>query len=110
MKNKAERSEKEGESKKKVKKKVALSFEDDINNGEGDDNGNEEGVPEIKPAKQAKMTKNPNVNTSFLADEQRDKDVYQRKEQIIDRYFKKQDELKGMLTYKISSIVPIYKN
>lgn len=81
----------EGEGKKKKKKKKAaanstLSFGDDLDEGESS-----EAPKEKKP----KLGKNPNVDTGFLPDRDREANDQKRREELARKYKEEQDLIKA---------------
>ncbi|KAI0727215.1 XAP5, circadian clock regulator-domain-containing protein [Fomitopsis betulina] len=88
----AQTSELKDEQKKKKRKKTAkstLSFAmDDEGEGEGDVDSEEQS------AKRAKLRKNPNVDTSFLPDREREEDERRQREELRQEWISKQEEMK----------------
>ncbi|ESK89854.1 hypothetical protein Moror_839 [Moniliophthora roreri MCA 2997] len=94
------------ETKKKKRKKTAkatLSFAmDDEEDGDGGDSGSnslrqspkDSGESEEPPAKKSKFRKNPNVDTSFLPDREREEAERKERERLRQVWLKKQEELK----------------
>ncbi|KAI0950416.1 hypothetical protein AcV7_008885 [Taiwanofungus camphoratus] len=89
------------EEQKKVKKrkksaKSTLSFALDDEEGEGDGNGTSPS-PDAngeKPAKRPKSRKNPNVDTSFLPDREREEAERRQREELRQEWLRKQEEMK----------------
>ncbi|PCH38180.1 XAP5-domain-containing protein [Wolfiporia cocos MD-104 SS10] len=90
------------EEQKKVKKrkkmaKSTLSFamDDEVGEGDGDGDGsssqNDNGE---RPAKRAKSRKNPNVDTSFLPDREREEAERRQREELRQEWLRKQEEVK----------------
>ena len=53
-------------------------------------------LPEVeeKPAKKAKTRKNPNVDTSFLPDREREEQERREREELRQEWLRKQEEMK----------------
>ncbi|CCM02086.1 uncharacterized protein FIBRA_04163 [Fibroporia radiculosa] len=85
---------------KKIKKrkkmaKSTLSFAVDDEEGNDGNSSNPNDISsEAKPAKRAKSRKNPNVDTSFLPDREREEAERRQREELRQEWLRKQDELK----------------
>ncbi|RPD66082.1 XAP5-domain-containing protein [Lentinus tigrinus ALCF2SS1-7] len=82
---------------KKVKKrkktaKSTLSFA--LDDDEGDENGDVSQGGEEPPVKKAKSRKNPEVDTSFLPDREREEQERRDREQLRQEWLRRQEELK----------------
>lgn len=82
--------------KKAAKSTLSFALDDEAENGESngaspsptlDDEGE-------KPAKRAKSRKNPNVDTSFLPDREREEAERREREQLRQEWLRKQEEMK----------------
>lgn len=90
------------EDQKKVKKrkkaaKATLSFALDDEGGEEEGSGSS--TPNLepngeKPAKRAKFRKNPNVDTSFLPDREREEAERREREELRQEWIRRQEEMK----------------
>ncbi|TFK30143.1 XAP5-domain-containing protein [Coprinopsis marcescibilis] len=100
----ARTNELKDERKTKKRKKVAkstLSFAMDDEGGEEDGNGS--GGPSTPnpdelddfPAKRKKLSKNPNVDTSFLPDREREEEERKERERLRLEWLSKQEQLKS---------------
>lgn len=87
---------------KKVKKrkkiaKSTLSFateDDDADDSEETSSKPRKGDPEDRPIKRAKSRKNPNVDTSFLPDREREEAERREREELRQEWLRKQEEMK----------------
>ena len=82
---------------KKVKKrkktaKSTLSFA--LDDDEGEDNGSLSLNGDEPPVKRPKSRKNPEVDTSFLPDREREEAERREREQLRQEWLRRQDELK----------------
>ncbi|KAH9951247.1 XAP5, circadian clock regulator-domain-containing protein [Amylocystis lapponica] len=80
--------------KKAAKSTLSFALDDEEGDGNGDspsphDNGDGE-----QPAKRAKSRKNPNVDTSFLPDREREEAERRQREELRQEWLKKQEEMK----------------
>lgn len=88
------------QKKVKKRKKVAkstLSFALDEEEGDGADTPSsrgENGDEEEKPAKRPKSRKNPEVDTSFLPDREREEEERRQREELRQEWLRKQEEMK----------------
>jgi protein FAM50 len=90
------------EEAKKIKKrkksaKATLSFAlDDVADGEGDDStaSTPKDDNDLQPAKRAKFRKNPNVDTSFLPDREREESERKERERLRQEWLQKQEDIK----------------
>ncbi|KAI1317031.1 hypothetical protein EDD11_009097 [Mortierella claussenii] len=90
--------------KKKAKKTISkLSFADEEAEGEGEDSGGSDRKREgsedgesssSKPFKKAKFGKDPNIDTSFLPDREREEQERQAREDLRQEWLRKQEEIK----------------
>ncbi|KAI0721723.1 XAP5-domain-containing protein [Cerioporus squamosus] len=83
---------------KKVKKrkktaKSTLSFA--LDDEEGDESGNASQGGEEPPVKKAKSRKNPEVDTSFLPDREREEQERRERERLRQEWLRRQEELKN---------------
>lgn len=87
------------QKKVKKRKKVAkstLSFAVDDGDGDGDEiaaAGDDE--DKQRPGKKAKSRKNPNVDTSFLPDREREEQERRDREDLRQEWLRKQEEMKN---------------
>ncbi len=84
------------EKKLKKRKKMAkstLSFA--LDDEEGDESGNASQGGEEPPVKKAKSRKNPEVDTSFLPDREREEEERREREQLRQEWLRRQEELKN---------------
>ena len=85
---------------KKVKKrkkaaKATLSFALDDEDGGGDRGADTpEDADDDKPSKRAKLRKNPNVDTSFLPDREREEEERRQRETLRQEWLRKQEDMK----------------
>ena len=87
------------QKKVKKRKKVAkstLSFALDDEEGDEADTPSSRGEDgdEEKPAKRPKSRKNPNVDTSFLPDREREEEERRQREQLRQEWLRRQEEMK----------------
>ena len=85
------REEKKVKKRKKTAKSTlsfALDDEEDEENGTASPNGDE------PPVKKSKSRKNPEVDTSFLPDRDREEAERREREELRQEWLRKQDELK----------------
>ncbi|KAF9818926.1 hypothetical protein IEO21_02464 [Rhodonia placenta] len=87
------------EEQKKVKKrkkmaKSTLSFAMDDEGGEGEGDSPSQNGDGEKPAKRPKSRKNPNVDTSFLPDREREEAERRQREELRQEWLRKQEEMK----------------
>ncbi|OSX65014.1 hypothetical protein POSPLADRAFT_1135240 [Postia placenta MAD-698-R-SB12] len=87
------------EEQKKVKKrkkmaKSTLSFALDDEGGEGEGDSPSQNGDGEKPAKRPKSRKNPNVDTSFLPDREREEAERRQREELRQEWLRKQEEMK----------------
>lgn len=86
--------------KTKKRKKVAKSTLSFAMDDEGEEEGSgSSGTPakddsEDKPSKKAKTRKNPNVDTSFLPDREREEQERREREELRQEWLRKQEEMK----------------
>lgn len=81
----------------KKRKKVAkstLSFAVDGDGGEDDEGDNNNQILEEKSSKRPKTRKNPNVDTSFLPDRDREEAERREREELRQEWLRKQEEMK----------------
>lgn len=92
------------ETKKKKRKKAAkatLSFaldgeeEETPDNAKADSSRSVSGDNETPPLKRAKLGKNPDVNTEFLPDREREEEERKERERLRQEWLKKQEDLKN---------------
>lgn len=90
------------QKKVKKRKKVAkstLSFalddDEEADNGVSTPSSRGEDGDEEKPAKRAKSRKNPNVDTSFLPDREREEEERRQREELRQEWIRKQEEMKN---------------
>jgi len=81
----AEASEKKKKAKKKAKLVSTLSFDDDEEAEEADDS----------VSKKPKLGKNPNVDTAFLPDQERDDAMQKKKDELARAWKGEQDKIKA---------------
>ncbi|KAG8743698.1 hypothetical protein FRC10_011571 [Ceratobasidium sp. 414] len=91
---------KEEKIKQKKRKKVAKSKLSFAMNDEGEEDGEGETKKskensEEPPVKRSKGNKNPNVDTSFLPDREREENERRTREELRQEWLRKQEELKG---------------
>ncbi|KAI0807361.1 XAP5-domain-containing protein [Fomes fomentarius] len=92
----ARTSELKEEKKLKKRKKTAkatLSFA--LDDDEGDESGNASQNGDEPPVKRPKSRKNPEVDTSFLPDREREEAERREREQLRQEWLRKQEELKA---------------
>ena len=82
-----EKGEKKAKKKKK-KGKATLSFGDDLDEEEG-------GADEEQEVKRPKLGKNPNVDTSFIPDKERDEALQRQRDELAAEYKQQQDAIKA---------------
>ena len=86
------------QKKVKKRKKVAkstLSFALDDFEGDGEDEAGGETKEIERPSKKAKSRKNPNVDTSFLPDREREEQERREREELRQEWLRKQEEMKN---------------
>ncbi|KAH9934721.1 XAP5-domain-containing protein [Fomitopsis serialis] len=86
------RDEQKKAKKRKKAAKSTLSFAMDDEEGEVEGEG--DGDDGEQPSKRAKSRKNPNVDTSFLPDREREEAERRQREQLRQEWLRKQDEMK----------------
>lgn len=80
--------------KKRKKAKSKLSFAMDDEEGDGEVSSRQ--TPDAEPAvKRPKFGKNPNVDTSFLPDREREEEERRERERLRQEWLRKQEELKA---------------
>lgn len=81
--------------KKTAKSTLSFAMDDDDHDGGGDTppSRGEEADGE-KPSKRSKLGKNPNVDTSFLPDRQREEEERRQREQLRQEWLKNQEDMK----------------
>lgn len=83
--------------KKRKKAKSTLSFAMDDEEGDGEVSSRQ--TPDAESSepvvKRAKFGKNPNVDTSFLPDREREEEERRERERLRQEWLRKQEELKG---------------
>ena len=94
--NREERiKDKRDKRKKKKKKKIGLSFDQD---DEGSDDHEEDASATIPKSKKLKSMKNPDVDTSFLPDKEREEQERILREKLREEWVEKQAAIKGKQT------------
>ncbi len=86
------------QKKVKKRKKVAkstLSFALDDFEGDGEHDAGGETKEIERPSKKAKSRKNPNVDTSFLPDREREEQERREREELRQEWLRKQEEMKN---------------
>lgn len=80
--------------KRKKAAKAKLSFADDEEEGNGDESV---GTPsrDLEQSAKKKLRKNPNVDTSFLPDREREEAERREREELRQEWLRKQEELKA---------------
>lgn len=79
--------------KRKKTAKATLSFA--LDEDEGDESGNASQNGDEPPVKRPKSRKNPEVDTSFLPDREREEAERREREQLRQEWLRKQEELKA---------------
>ncbi|KZT68139.1 XAP5-domain-containing protein [Daedalea quercina L-15889] len=74
--------------KKAAKSTLSFAMDDEAGEGEGDADSEEQ------PMKRAKSRKNPNVDTSFLPDREREEAERRQREELRQEWLRKQEEMK----------------
>ena len=77
--------------KKTAKSTLSFALDDD----EGDESGNTSQNGDEPPVKRPKSRKNPEVDTSFLPDREREEAERREREQLRQEWLRKQEELKA---------------
>jgi protein FAM50 len=67
----------------------------DADNGKKRASPNEDNDEVDKPSKRAKLRKNPNVDTSFLPDREREEEDRRERERLRQEWLKRQEEIKN---------------
>lgn len=82
--------------KKVAKSTLSFALDDDEAAGDGVDTPSSRGDDEDgeKPSKRAKSRKNPNVDTSFLPDREREEQERREREELRQEWIRKQEEMK----------------
>lgn len=81
--------------KKRKKAKSTLSFAMDDEEGDGEVSSSRQ-TPDAEPAaKRTKFGKNPNVDTSFLPDREREEEERRERERLRQEWLRNQEELKA---------------
>lgn len=89
------RDNKKKSKKRKKTAKVTLSFaveDDDLDEGSKTPVSNED--QDEPPSKRGKLAKNPNVDTSFLPDREREEEERRERERLRQEWLLKQEQLK----------------
>lgn len=81
--------------KKAAKNTLSFALEDDEDGGDGAETPSSRGEDDSeKPSKRPKSRKNPNVDTSFLPDRDREEAERREREELRQEWLRKQEELK----------------
>ncbi|KAI0336485.1 XAP5-domain-containing protein [Cubamyces sp. BRFM 1775] len=88
------KDEKKAKKRKKTNK-ATLSFALDDEEGEESGSASQGGEPNEPPVKKAKSRKNPEVDTSFLPDREREEAERREREALRQEWLRKQEELKN---------------
>ena len=94
--NKKDGKKKTQDTKSKAKAKAILSFEDDFETGDSYE-------PEIE--KKRNIVKNPAVDTSFLPDAERQKELHHLRIKISEDFMQQQEKIKGFWRNRLNCII-----
>lgn len=54
------------------------------------------------------MTKDPTINTSFLPDREREREIEEKKEKLAQEWLEQQENIKNQVNYSIIFIIFMY--
>ncbi|KAL4237782.1 Protein fam50a [Mactra antiquata] len=84
------------DKKQKEKMKIAaLSFDPEEDEDEDDDKESDEDIPKLETDKKKRLGMNPDVDTSFLPDRDREESENKLREQIAQEWMQKQQQIKN---------------